>query len=510
MKAKVALCFKSVIVKKYTLLGLVSSLLFTSCLLDDDYDLSEDSNVAAQHFMWKAMNFWYLWQGDVPDLADNRFASEAQYTAFLRQTPHPELFFYQICNKYIALYGNGNAIDRFSFLDKDYTQLFNSISGVFKTNGLEFGITAKDNKVFGYVQYVTPKSNAAGTSIKRGDIFTRVNGQQLTRDNWQALLFGNNDTYTLAMADINEQKEIVDTDREVTLTKIQSLAEDPILIATTFTINGITIAYLMYNRFLSSSDEALNTVFGNFLIQGATELVLDLRYNPGGDVNTSRLLASMIYGTHTDQVYIKQYWNSKIQPLLSEADVVNTFASTTPSNTPINSLNLSRVYVLATRNSASASELVINGLAPHMDVIHIGDTTRGKNEFSITLVDDPANFFTYSSQRQREGKINTTHSWGLQPLVGISENANGFSEYTEGLPPDIVLQESLSNMGELGNPDSEPLLARAIQEITGSISQRRIAVQPSLESLQPFTSSRLETPIGDHMYLDTPPPINME
>ena len=75
--------------KKYSFLFLGLSLLLASCSNDDNGikpgptpDPDPTADVAAQNFMWKAMNLWYFWQGDVPDLADDRFSTNAEYTAF--------------------------------------------------------------------------------------------------------------------------------------------------------------------------------------------------------------------------------------------------------------------------------------------------------------------------------------------------------------------------------------------------------------------------------------------
>lgn len=472
--------------KKYILLLLGVTMAFTACSDDDDNFPSE---IDAQNFMWQAMNLWYFWQGDVNDLSDTRFSTDAQYTAFLEANPDPEDFFNDV-----LLYEE----DRFSFLNEDYKELVNNLSGVSKSNGLEFGLIqlSGSNDVFGYVQYILPDSDASSKDIERGDLFTRVDGVQITVNNYIDLLFGSNDTYTLGMAHI-EGNTIIDDAKEVTLTKIANQVENPILVAKTLEVNGTTVAYLMYNRFLSNFDEQLNTAFAQFKAAGATELVLDMRYNPGGSVNTSRLLASMIYDTNTSEVYIKQRWNDKIQTQLSDDYLTDYFANTTGASS-INSLNLNRVFVLATNNSASASELVMNGLAPYMDVIHIGETTRGKNEFSITLVDDKDGDYIYNKDRERF--INTKNSWGLQPLVGRNENADGFSDYTSGLMPDIELPEDITNLGILGDVN-EPLLARALQEISGVSAKMDFTVEMAAES---FTSSRLHTPLKDNMYLDKP------
>ncbi|MBA4744271.1 MAG: carboxyl-terminal protease [Muricauda sp.] len=496
--------------KKYFFLFLGLSVLFMSCSDDDGIkngpspDPDPTADVAAQDFMWKAMNLWYFWQADVPDLADDRFSTNAEYTAFLENNSNPENFYYSICNRHEEIYGEETAIDRFSFANEDYTELVSSLSGISQSNGLEFGLglIGDTDNVFGFVQYIWPDSDASTKDIQRGEFFTRVDGVQLTVNNYINLLFGDNSTYTLGMATVADNT-ISDSDKEVSLTKIENQIENPILVAKTLDVNGTKVAYLMYNRFLSSFNEDLNDAFAKFKADGATELVLDMRYNPGGSVNTSRLLASMIYGTNTSDVYIKQRWNAKIQAEFSDEFLTDYFANSTGASA-INSLNLSRIFVIATGDSASASELVMNGLDPYINVIHIGETTRGKNEFSITLVDDSENNFIYNSDR--EGNINSQNSWGLQPLVGRNENADGFYDYTSGLSPEIELSEDLTNLGVLGDVN-EPLLARALQEISGASAKIDFTVEMPAES---FTSSRLHTPLKDNMFLDKPLPTNLE
>ncbi len=383
-----------------------------------------------------------------------------------------------------------------------------ALAGISQSNGLEFGLVrfSGSDDVFGYVRYVIANSDAATKDIARGDIFTGVDGQNLTINNYRDLLFGENDTYTLNMADISDGT-ITDNGKEVTLTKIPDFAENPILKDTILEVGSSKIGYLMYNSFLNEYDEDLNEVFGRFKDGGVTDLVLDMRYNPGGSVNSARLLSSMVYSTDTTNLFIKQRWNSRIQNLLSEEQLEDKFANVTQKGTPVNTLNLSKVYVLATRSSASASELVINGLAPYVDVVQIGETTTGKNEFSLTFVDDPNNpGGPWVYDPSRESKINSDNRWAIQPLVGRNENADGFSEYTEGLVPDFPLSEDLENLGVLGDP-GEPLLARAIQEITGTTTAKgNFRVKMPADA---FTGSQMFTPVKDIMYLDKPLDVSL-
>ncbi|WP_350285478.1 S41 family peptidase [uncultured Croceitalea sp.] len=463
-----------------------------SCSKDDDSDLPRvtSKDVEIQDFMWKAMNFWYFWQADVEDLADDRFSSDEAYTEYLQSRSDPETFIESL----------RFSEDRFTFYNEDYEVLLNSLSGVRKSNGLQtFNVDLLadgNNNRYLFVRNVIPGSDAAEKGIKRGDVFYGVNGIQFTSDNINDLL--SPDTYTLNKGVLDVANRLVTTTtEEITLTKEENLLEPPIRMATTLDINGTKIGYLMYQRFNRDFNDELNAVFAQFISDGVTELVLDMRYNPGGSVNTSRLLASMIYGTNTNDLYIRQRWNAKQQKRL-EGQLEDFFTNEVRTGVVLNSLELNKVYVLATGSSASASELLMNGLDPYIEVIHIGTTTRGKNEFSISLVDDADNNYNYSASR--ESLINPDNRWILQPLVGRNENSVGFLDYTSGFSPDIELQEDVFNLGTFGDPN-EPLLASAIDAITNVSSQ-----ELGKSRFQSNPNERIEIDIQEEgiMVLDKP------
>lgn len=487
--------------KKYLSLALGISFLFIQCSKNDDEapdkEIPEPIDVTVQDFMWQTMNLYYFWQSDVPDLGDKRFNSTRKYKEFLESVEDPGDFFDDK-----LLYSE----DRFSFYSDDYKEITKAFAGITKSNGLEFGLSifADSDDVFGYVRYVVPNSNASGKDIKRGDIFTGVNGTTLNLDNYEALLFGKNDTYILNMAEISNNV-VNNTGLEVSLTKEADLTENPVHTVKILEENGKKIGYLMYNSFTHEFDKELNEAFGIFKAAGVTDLVLDLRYNPGGSVNSAALLSSMIYGTYTDKVFLKARYNQKLQSGYEEngIDLNSYFPDKTEEGIALNTLDLNKVYILATGSSASASELVMNGLSPYIDVVHIGARTTGKNEFSVTFVDDMDNGNVYDPTR--EDKINPDNQWAIQPLIGRNENADGFSDYTLGLEPDIPLAEDLSNLGVLGDKN-EPLLKKALSEITGISAKMDFTVQHPVKLV---TSSKMFTLTKDNMYMDFKQPLPM-
>ena len=447
----------------------------------DMNDNAVPSNLIVKDFVWKGMNLYYLWQADVPDLADTRFANQSQLNTFLETFATPTDLFNAIRVP--------SPTDRFSVIFSDYTVLEGILSGNTLNNGMNYGLKYTDashTSVFGWVRYILPNSDAATKNVQRGAIFYAINGTPLNNDNYRTLL--SNASYTVNFADysnVGGTVTITPNGQSVSLTKT-ALAENPIFINSVINQGTHHIGYLMYNGFYASYDDQLNTTFGSFVSQNVTDLVLDLRYNSGGSIASATKLASMITGQFSGQLFARQQWNAKAESYYLANDpgsLENRYVA------GLNGLHLNKVYILTTKSTASASELVINCLKPYVTVVQIGDVTTGKNVGSITLYDSP----TFG-----KNDVNPSHKYAMQPIVLKVVNKDNFGDYTAGITPNTLLPENLNGLGVLGNAN-EPLLNTAINQI---IASGKMLPQVPSNSEQDFSDAKSINPLGSEMYVD--------
>jgi carboxyl-terminal processing protease len=471
--------------------------LFTSCEKTKTYGIDATVNDEINYFIWKGLNTFYLWQKEVPDLADDRFANFTDLYFYFRGYSSPEDVFESLLNK---------PADRFSWIVEDYVALENSFQGINVSNGMEFGLVQYTNgsdNVFGYVRYVIANSNADTRGISRGMIFNSINGSQLTLTNYKNLLFSDDISYTIGFADYNDGVPNANNN-DISLLK-EELQENPVAITKVFTEGTNKIGYLMYNQFARNYDGQLNAAFSNLKSEGITDLIIDLRYNGGGSVSSATYLGSMVTGQFNGDLYSQEVWNDKVRNALPAERFLNNFTDeikNTDSNgnvilqESINSLGLDNVYFITTYSTASASELVINSLSSHIDVKLVGKTTRGKQVGSITLYD--------SDNLQRTGdNLNTNHTYAMQPLVLEISNKDNIN-YPNGIIPGntlpgIELGEDYNNLGVLGER-TDPLLDRTLIYITTGSKTSNKKVN-SFDFNEVF-NSKLATPAKEYMFID--------
>lgn len=471
---------------------LVAVILFSGCKKEEDpiipvvIPTASDVNL----FVWNGLHDYYLWTADVPVLSNTKYANADSLNAFLNTYSDPEQLFNSLLYKY-------EVVDKWSFIVDDSKVIEDWISGISETMGFDFmlGRIGSSDDLFGFVRYVYKGSPAEKAGVKRGNIFVKVNDQQLTVSNYEELLL-QTITYKLSFASIVDHK-IVPSDRAVNMTAIE-MQENPINMDTVFTFNNQKIGYLVYNGFNADFDIPLNDVIQKFKDANIEQMVLDLRYNGGGSVQSSIYLASMLYGTYTTKLFAKSQYNEGVQQFLEGeygSDALNdNFVSTiapygTYLSTPVNTLNLQKIYIIVSDNTASASELLINGLRPYMNVKVVGINTTGKYVGSITLKDEDEN-----------GVVNPNDNWAMQPIIVKYANSAGVSDFVDGLTPDIVAEEDIANLLPFGDPN-ETLLKAVLTDMQGSVVTA-MTLKSAQMGLRKVADSQTLKRFGTDMYVN--------
>ena len=245
--------------------------------------------------------------------------------------------------------------------------------------------------------------------------------------------------------------------RTINITSARTIEDDPLYYHNVYTSStGKKVGYLVYNHFTADKDENKGDgIYDTKLLSwskdfaGVDEFILDLRYNNGGLISCAQLLATILAPSDAlGRIFCIEEFNGKSWIQKKS----NLYYNSNLVKNGIN-LNLKTIYVLVTDMTASASELVINGLKPYANVILIGTKTEGKNVGSITIEDE------------------SKYDWYMQPIVCKLYNAENKSDYEDGMTVNYELDEArLQNMDsflELGDTN-ELLLNAALGIIDGN------------------------------------------
>jgi len=293
-----------------------------------------------------------------------------------------------------------------------------------------------------------PGSPAADAGMDRGDSLLSVNGKavaDLLRTGEIATIFGAEQvgvTADIAWRDMQGRP------RSATLIKrlvtIPTVSQTAVLSA-----GSASVAYIHFRNFVQPSVDALNAAFTEVRDAGATELVLDLRYNGGGLVSVAQHLAGLIAGPPVvGRVFVQFTHNDK----QASRNTAYNFEAKPQA------LAVTRLVVIATRGSASASEAVINGLRPYMDVKVVGDATYGK----------PVGQYGFEFCE----KV-------LYPVSFLVTNARGEADYFDGIPADCAAADDVDHA--LASPQ-EASLAEALYVVRNGRCSGTAAAQAEVQA----------------------------
>ncbi len=414
----------------YILSGTLMLLITYGCKKDpvEEPVVIPEETIATNNWIFENLSQYYFWNDNITTGID------------LTKEGDPEDYFYKLLYK---------EKDLWSYITDDYSALASDLNGDPVTMGYypAFYLVGSNNVMI-VVGYVYPESPAAEAGLERGDLILSIDNTLLDTMNYYKKYSGK--SYSVQLGAINNNS-LVFTGESLSMTA-RVVSTDPAVHHEVLDIEGYKIGYLSYVEFIAGENDAflleLDNIFNEFKTTGISDLIVDLRYNPGGEIDAALHLASEIAPTAvttSQSVLVNLLYNNDLQAYLKFNNLDNYLYykfKITSAN-----INMSRVYFLTTSRSASASELLITGLEPYMQVVQIGEPTYGKYVGSWVLPDD-------------------NEEWAMMPIVTKYSNIAGYTDFVDGLTPDYEVEDDLVEAVPFGDP-TDPMIAKAIELATG-------------------------------------------
>ncbi len=357
------------------------------------------SNDGQKQYVLDSLYDWYLWNDLLP--ANINIANYAS----------PEELVFEVTTTFGPQNASDEPIDLFSSVGSAAadSQFFGE--GKFEGFGFSWRFVDQARTDFRLTRTFAGSPAAVG-GLGRGQQVLSLNGRavgEIAASEGIGAFFDANDTITF------EVQPVVGAVFSSAITK-DIVTIDPIPQSRVINMGGGRfVGYMELSTFISTADPKFDTVFQEFRNANVSEVIIDLRYNGGGLVSTAELLGDYLGG------FVAQ--NLVFSSTEFNADRAAQYNSTDFFGLLGNSINLSQLVVIASRGTASASELVTNGMIPHVDVAIVGDRTFGKPVGQIGL--------------EFCDKI-------LRPTAFKLANANGEGDYFDGLPVDCAAADDLS------------------------------------------------------------------
>ncbi len=452
----------------------------TACPKKDHIDKPDNTSAVVSQFVYDGLSTYYLWA----DLMVNKKPTAANNT-------DPKAYFKSVLSPIDKEHG-------WSWITDDVDALYADFAGTPKDFGwsldfLKFG----EQNLVAVVKYVFPNTPAAQAGITRGNIIDKIGGASITASNVEKLF----ETNTISI-NVNDQN--FTNPRTVSITPV-TIQTNPVLVDSVYkdksVFAGKKIGYLFYTNFIGGFNAQLYNTFADFKEQGVTDLIIDLRYNHGGDEVAAVYLASLIApraDVENKKPFFKLTFNSFLNEIFGGGivDSLGVVGGITPLNA---NLNLNKVYIIATDDSYSAAELLTFCLRPYMQVVHIGSNTGGKFTASYTLhaYDEDKGNTVYRSESVSSADKNILKNWAMQPILAKYADGTGKDFENPGyLVPDIPvtsIENQPSAWKPIGSTD-DYLLARAIAEVTGLPAPASANVNTAPRSVYKFGKTNISSP----------------
>ena len=462
----------------FYVLGGVFTLFVANACHDDDDDGGGTQipaeTLATNKWIRDVMEEVYLWSDELPGIDQSKESDSEKY-------------FYKLIDK----------DDPWSWITDDYTTLEAEYAGDPVTMGYDptfYRFSNADDQVFIVVNYVYPGSAASDAGLKRGDIILEINNTELNTDNYYDLYSG--DSYSVKFGKATATSTGVSIDyanRSLTMTARVTVT-DPAICHEVIDTLGYKIGYLAYVGFVAGENniflETLDEIFTEFKSEGISDLIVDLRYNPGGDLIAAGHLASEIAPAATvnaEEIIVKLKYNDLYQNYFESDPKFDDELYYRFSKLPTN-IDMQKVYFLTTNGTASASELVITGLDPYMEVVQVGDSTYGKYAGAWIISDDD-------------------EKWAVIPIIMKYANKNGFTDFEDGLIPDQVMDDDLIFAVPFGDT-ADPMIKAAINHIAGKTTVVSMATRAQSDIASKFkkiTPENKEMNLRRNLYVPVAP-----
>lgn len=397
--------------------------------------------------------------------------------------------------------------DKWSFVTDEISKFQNSVAGIETTFGFRVRFyIGREGTVAAVILCTYKDSPAEKAGLNRGDYIVAVNGVLLTRDNYKSMYYDYFDGGVSCSFSVCDQltREV----RNINMTPVK-MYEEPVMLSKVFDVAGKKVGYLLYDSFTQKSVSDLKIAAKQFANAGVTELILDMRYNGGGYVPTELALATILAPKSVignadgsgGAVYQRLVFNSRYDDIYDEEDRVYRFSQLLWDsggecyNVSGCNLDLKKLYAILTPSSASASEAVLVGLLPYMDVEIIGepktDGTQGcsSGKYCQGLLCDAESFLEANRNifgNEYDAAHKALNDWGIYVMNARYTDCNGDCPIMpDGFIPDVKSEDDPFDGAALGDPE-ETMLAAALSLASGIPATRSSKIYANPEKGHSF------------------------